>query len=218
MPYIILCYLLVPCIIKVLQRWDYLEDTKYILCVVLLILFIEMFMIFITTEWIICFVLGMILHRIEDKKKHLFNKILIFIFFLAIVMNSIQIYTEYFYNKKIVNIFYTSFCNYAHVFLAIFLFYFLRCIYKLFNKNKLKRNVKRLLDLSDKVSYDIYLVHHIYILGPYQIMLTNYRYLNIVIVILATLSTTFLLRIISNNVLYTIKKRKNKIINKVRRK
>lgn len=220
MTYIILCYLLVPFLTKMSEKWDYYKDTKYILYTVMLIFLIEVFMFFLnlTAQWIICFVLGMIFHRIEEKKKHLYNKILIFIVFLAIVMNSIEIYTKYFYNKNIVNIFYISFCNYAHVFLAIFLFYFLRGIYKLINKNKLKRNVQRLLDFSDKVSYDIYLVHHIYILGPYQIMLTNNKYLNIVIVILATLLTTFLLRMISNKVLYIIKKRKNKTINKVRRK
>lgn len=69
-----------------------------------------------------------------------------------------------------------------------------------------KRNI---LDISDRYSYDIYIVHHIYILGPFSLMeITQYKIINIItILILIILSSIFLehIRIVILNYIYNRK-------------
>lgn len=63
---------------------------------------------------------------------------------------------------------YLLFCNFSHVFLAMFLFLLLKLLFSFISYSN---PLKKALNNTDKYSYEIYLVHHFIILGPFSLLL-----------------------------------------------
>ena len=76
-------------------------------------------------------------------------------------MNAIRILAKYVLKTDFTG--FGQFEKYAHVMLGVMIFLVL---YRLFRNAK--RNI--VVELSDKYSYYVYLVHHIFILGPFTIL------------------------------------------------
>ena len=100
-------------------------------------------------------------------------------------MNLVQIYADYFQTVRFsgfVEKLYDVLCDYNHVWLGMFLFLALK---ELFDKYKFSQNMRQALDITDKYSYETYLVHQFLILGPFTLMaLTSNLVLNIFIVLI----------------------------------
>ncbi len=87
------------------------------------------------------------------------------------------------------------------VFAGIFLFMSIYVLLRKFNI-KFSENVKKFLDFTDAYTYDVYITHHIYILGPFSMMnLTHVTIFNYSICIGAALISAYLLFLISQNVM-----------------
>ncbi len=167
-PYILFCYLLTPLFSLVLDKIEKKTSSKKVICVALLLLVVYVavyyFASYFKPAYIVCFVLGMILKRLEKRKPMwLASKVLIII--LAMIMNGWQIYIVYMKGGELPK----EFTAYAHVLLGIVVTYLLKdgfsLVGNLARSKRLKQITNRALDISDKYSYDVYIVHHIYIIS-----------------------------------------------------
>lgn len=80
--------------------------------------------------------------------------------------------------------------NYGHVLLALSIFLIAMLCFPLQLNNKV---FKTLLKLSDKYSYDVYLTHHIYILGAHSILKVMSPQIGIPAVSILTIASAFCL-------------------------
>lgn len=214
-PYILLCYFLTPIIIKIFNL-KYRENNFWNFTLtflnVLLIIFIlsRYFITFFNSAWINCYIIGLFFGFIEKNKKEKNKKLLFLIMLiLAIIMNCFQIYINYFsdiqFSGKIYN-FYMIFCDYAHVMLGCSLFFGLKAFMNKVLLNKKLFIIKKVCDFTDKLSYDIYLVHQFIILGPLSLMaITDYFVLNVVIIFILVFVAALIINKISNLISIIIK-------------
>lgn len=153
--------------------------------------------------WINCYFIGFFLKRMTlrgPKLDALFAKIT---YAVAIFLNAGQIYIDYL-NPTAKELLpgcivaeYGVFCNYAHVALGVAIFL---VVYALLarREGRLGNRMTWLLDGSDRYSYDIYLVHQFFILGPASLMtITPLLVVNIGCVLVATLLCAKLVNMIS---------------------
>ncbi len=112
---------------------------------------------------------------------------------LMSVGNGIQIYCDYVSRNTFsgnVEIVYGYFKNYNHVWLGVFIFMVLRALLDHIGIQK-----SEFLDVSDKYSYEIYLVHQFLILGPFSLMMiTPWVSVNIVIIFIGIVTAAWFLK------------------------
>lgn len=170
-PTILFCYLLVPIYSEIMNEIEKRSNRRFGIESVLLLMINHVVVrkIFgaFNPVWINNFVLGMIYSRIEKRERrerYIFTSL---ITLLCLIMIPTQFRIDYWPHSELppfINSKYGYFCNYGHVFLGIVVILLLRNIYKRFY-HKIKRHT--ILDWSDKYSYDVYLVHHIFIQSPF---------------------------------------------------
>lgn len=205
-PYILLCYFLTPFYNK---YFDWLnqkqKDVSFffgtaLLLLINFILFNSYFRYF-NSAWINCYIIGMFIGRCElYGKQNLLNTITKLLVCLTILMNAVQIYINYFSSISISNtiqMIYSVYSDYAHVALGCTLFVLLRFVFKQqYFKNI--NVVSKICKTSDKLSYDIYLVHQFLILGPLSMMgLTGSVWVDIVLILVVILIAAVLLNYVS---------------------
>lgn len=178
---ILICYLMVPLLTA--YRDKYLKSKKHFLLfsflsIEIAVLFFKYFNTFYNPAWISCFITGYAL-GINEKKGFISRKIILAAFgVLSAAGNGIQIYCSYIAHVRFAR--YEEFCDSNHVFLGVFLFLMLKSI---FDRIRTYR-VSRFLSFADRYSYEMYLAHHLIILGPFSLMnLTGIVWLNIVIIL-----------------------------------
>lgn len=168
-PTILFCYLLTPILSEILNEIDQRKDVRFWVEVSLLLIIIQVVVLTLfksfNAAWINCFVIGMIYSRInkrKEKNKRVFNAIVII---LCLFIIPIQFRLDYWPHRKLpspVLSIYGILANYGHVFLGIATVMLIRFVF-----HKIVRSAKShnhpLLDLSDKYSYDLYLVHLIFV-------------------------------------------------------
>lgn len=84
------------------------------------------------------------------------------------------------------NSLYARYGNLCHLLLGVSLFLILYVIYKKFLQHI--SGIAHILKLSDKYSYDIYLAHHIYILGPLSILSLQISTFSKIIILIGLIS------------------------------
>lgn len=200
-PYILLCYLVTPLLIR---YFSHLKKDG--------ILFAGMAAVFIVNNminytfanyfnpaWINCFIVGLFCGFCEKNSRGTVLKITkSCIFAAAAVLNAIQIYVEYFTELQLedVFLFYEVKTN-AHAALGLALFFagqwlFGKCRFGGFTK---------VLDWTDRFTYDVYLTHHFFIIGPLSLMeLTPYLPLNIVIILAGVFLSSLLVYFVSGRI------------------
>ena len=91
---------------------------------------------------------------------------------LCLLMNGVQIYVNYFSDFQmegdILRKLWSIWCNYAHVLLGASLVILLRQAYR--SVKRIPKWFHRILNWSDTYSYDIYIVHNVYIQGAYSVL------------------------------------------------
>ena len=187
---ILMCYLITPLLQEYRNKHVHGERTIVIYSIVGVIItsiLIQGFTSF-NPAWICCYLIGYSL-GINEKHKYISEKVLMIIAgIIAIAGNAIQIYCDY-----IVNIDFTGLGiikNYNHVMLGVFIFLLLKVIFEKVDLNE----IAKLLKLSDKYSFEAYLVHQLLILGPFSLLtLTGNVFANILIIFLGIFALTLLL-------------------------
>lgn len=197
---IIICYFLTP----FLQKLKNEIKNKFFLFISFLILMlcIEPSPYFPGT-WINCYIIGYLFgtFSFNEKYKTIFNKISFFILIVGIITNIFQIYLQYFlnirYETKIEFLLY----RYNKIFLALGIF----IVFIIYLKRYKSKNqyIKNLYKYMNKYSYDIYLTHHIYILGPFSILnfsIFKEKMLGVITVFFLSISSGIILNILCEKI------------------
>lgn len=165
-PNILVCYLLTPLFMWLINDsrrkkggWIQLGMTFF-----LVDFFFYKFASFFNGSIICAYLMGMILQNmIKSNKRFL-------VIPLAIVGNAFQIYQSYYTDGAFMiahPILWNKVCAYAHVLLGVAIFILLKFVLE---KITYGPKCKWLLKECDKYSYDMYLVHNIFILGVFSVL------------------------------------------------
>ena len=133
---------------------------------------IELFFPFFHSAWIFCYILGYYLGRIRERE--VYNRVSRIVCIGALLCNGVQILCDYILHVTFPM--HDVFCDYSHVLLGASLFVILRYVFR-------NAGDCTLLRLSDRYSYEVYLVHQFFILGPLSLMsMTENKVLNLFLV------------------------------------
>ena len=192
-PVILMCYVITPLLNAVRDRKASNGLKDVIITVFITTLFFGLFASSFNPAWMSCYVLGFWIG--VNKQEHFFseNAFLVIFGILAIPLNLIQAYLSYLLKPEFINgRIYAYWCNYNHVWLGIFIFLALMMITR---NVRWGVNSRKVLDLADRYSYETYLVHQFFILGPMSLMaVTSWLPLNIIIIYGCILVSAFALK------------------------
>ena len=199
-PTILMCYLLTPLYERIFSRAEQshklLVPAAVLLFVMNELVFRQMFSYF-NAAWINCYLIGFALRRFQQYRFWYTGSAWLLTLTGAVCI-SIQASVRYLQLITLTDAwrpFYYPMCDYGHVFLGVALFCSGRVLLRPFCNINL---IQRILRLSDRYSYQIYLTHHFFILGPLSLMaLTANSYVNVVLILLLTVLTAVLLQKIS---------------------
>lgn len=170
-PTILFCYVITP----ILQSFynSCKKRSTLILITILGIQIITLFCLefasFYPGPWIACYLLGYAIGVNEKNSFYKWKHILI-CFAILTSMNLLQIYIDYGLHLQVTGIIgkvYVYWKNFNHVWMGTFLFCLMKC---LFDRIRFSTNMKKILDISDSCSYEVYLVHQFIILGPFSLL------------------------------------------------
>lgn len=163
---IILCYLITPFLQKIFKN----GKKEVFLGIEVFVFFIFITGRFFTSAWINCYIMGYFFGKQYKERGNGvikdFSRIAIPV---AVIMNGSQIVVDYILKLEFTGGWSYAFqvwTEYSHVFLAIAFFGIVMQLYK----DKQNMIYKDFLNFFDRHSYDIYIVHHIYILGPFSLL------------------------------------------------
>ena len=199
-PTILMCYLLTPLYERIFSRAEQshklLVPAAVLLFVMNELVFRQMFSYF-NAAWINSYLIGFALRRFQQYRFWYTGSAWLLTLTGAVCI-SIQASVRYLQLITLTDAwrpFYYPMCDYGHVFLGVALFCSGRVLLRPFCNINL---IQRILRLSDRYSYQIYLTHHFFILGPLSLMaLTANSYVNVVLILLLTVLTAVLLQKIS---------------------
>ena len=196
-PVILMCYVITPLLNAVRDRKASNGLKDVIITVLITILFFGLFASFFNPAWMSCYVLGYWI-GVNKEKGFIREKILVLIFgVLAFPLNAIQVYLSYILKPSFIrSSIFEYWCNYNHVWLGIFLFLFLMM---LFRNISWEEKSRVFLTFTDKYSYETYLVHQFFILGPMSLMsITGILPVNILIIYGCIIAGAFVLKKLEN--------------------
>lgn len=232
-PYILICYFFTPLLYdlkvyiksKTKNLWSMV---KYVLLIMIIeCVYSIAFKSYFNSAWINSYIFGFFLPDIINYiKKNRQKSYIIISIIIGIVLNIIKKYIRYDFQPTLENgsrnwLFCQYYINYSRVFFAISLFVSFKYIGNVIlkyilnsNKTRLKSHAIKILDLSDKYSFDIYICHMIYIKGPLSLLsITNIYIVNILITLLVTIISAIILRDISDLVKYLFDYFRNELRN-----
>ncbi len=172
---LMICYAITPIVIKCIRKNPYLFFTFSI--VLLFIHFVWIQKMYSISLWVMIYIIGICYGKYESKW---LKYTLLFVSFviLCIMLQSFSF-------NKLVNPDFSHYNGWFHVVLAVFLFILL---YSLCNFGWLMNKLNKVIKKLDAYSYEVYLIHHVFILGPLSILfMTKYSVINIFLVILLTI-------------------------------
>ncbi len=198
-PYILFCYIITPYLfwIKSKIRNTNLKNSILTWLVILAFLLVisTFYKSYFKPDIISCYILGYAIADLFDRFENIKKKTTLIILFISIIFNTIKICLQYIYNFEldgIFNIAFSYFKSYSHVILGLSIFLTLLYLCKGIRYYKI-------LSLSDKISYEIYLVHALFILSPLNLLfLTNIVWINILVSVLCTMISGIFLNYISS--------------------
>lgn len=181
-PYILFCYVITPILFDLKKALTSVSIQRGALTGALLIgIIIGMKVLHVPykIEDVMAYVIGFFLGDIPHEKMDLKNKGIWLLTGMGMLFNAL-IWTG-FAKRMLPQSLYQHYYDSSHTLMGITVFIFL---YALFRKIQWKR-IERVLRFSDKYSYDVYLVHQVFILGTFSMCgLTGFRGLNISLTLL----------------------------------
>ena len=172
---ILLCYLITPLFARLLSA--HAKDKRKLVLHVLFFCFIIQALSSSTlvprfnAAWVNCYLLGFTLGYV--LKNQLFHREHLAATFLTLSLgNILQIYLSYGLHWQFSERgqwYYLIWCDYNHVFLGLSLFLVLKILFEHIHFDR-HRWLLKLLTLSDKYSYEAYLVHQFFIFSAFSLM------------------------------------------------
>lgn len=207
-PTILFCYLLTPLFDKINDR---IFTKKYPLfyCLtafVILSVIIKLFTPYFNPAWIVCFYLGHVLGKNENKKgiNPILCKGLIYVGTVCLV--SIQIGVMYLLKLEFTGAKRTLFhimCDYGHTFLGISI---VLILIDVFRGRNIPHFIMKQIAFLDSISYEGYLVHQFFIFGAFSLFAIIGQPIIAVIVILSTIfAFGFFIKLVSEKMKRLIK-------------
>lgn len=179
-PIILFCYLITPIIGSIitehLKQFNLRSIIKIIIGTCVFYVLLKLFFVYFTAEMVICYCIGLIVGKMKTIYEDKWQVVLaLFIVPIALLVNGIRVYLNYIVRisleGKAVKMLYESFeqCTRVALGIALFLLFYV-IYYHMLTKIK---GFHKVLELSDKYSYDIYLGHQTWILGVFSILRTD---------------------------------------------
>lgn len=189
---LMICYLITPFILRALKK-------PYVFFVIGFILFTIQFVwiqkMYSMSLWIMIYIIGICMGKYESK---LLKNCL---FFVSLIALSVLLYNFSF--NKLIDSGFSHYNGWLHIMLAIFLFLIL---YWLFDSVLLMKKLNKISKQLDSYSYEVYLTHHVFMLGPLSILyITKYDSVNIFLIILATILSAIILKFITSHIIKSLK-------------
>lgn len=208
-PTILVCYLLTPFFQRLYDSSSQLIESTIMALLGIFIAF-EFFVPYFNSAWISCYAISFTFGYAEKHRKTLLGKRMrAGVIILAAMCNVAQIMITYIIRPDLgenLKIIFQLFCNYSHSLLGIAIFVLLRAILQ----SLLKRNISLyslfdLFKISDDYSYEGYLVHQFFILGPMSLMnITSNVYVNVLAILTITFTLAFFIKIAENCIIKRI--------------
>jgi peptidoglycan/LPS O-acetylase OafA/YrhL len=176
---LMICYLLVPWLQRLLNDKSWLLVGAVI--VVSLVEFCFIQKMYPICAWIVLFIAGMVYGKYESPKVSL-----LVLAGAAVVLAGML---PFFRLEHLVDSAWAHYCIWLHCGLAVFIF---AAIYYLLPKIVLENVNLPILKQIDKISYEVYLIHHPLIMGPLALLsITPYVGLNIAIILITTIALSY---------------------------
>lgn len=174
MVYIVICYMLLPGIYKITNKFcDSIGKEIFLLMILCFASHCVGIVVGMESAWINCFLIGYFMNRLVRLYNVRLIYLLNFVSPLMLVTNLYRVSSGAENNIVIV---------YSKVFLAVFLF----LLFYITTKQMFDRGQRftRILRWTDRYSYDVYLVHHIFIIGPFSVFaIVNNKYFALLIIL-----------------------------------
>ena len=192
-PYILFCYFLTSYLFDIKEYLKNRSKKSFIKGIIFLlfiiIIFSYFFKFYFIPEWICCYVIGFfmidIISLLDYNEKNILK---IFILFNFVVLNILRYYCNYINPNLFSREITIKLTQWSQVFFAIVSFFI---VYK---REILSKKLKKILDFSDKYSYDIYLAHMIYVKGALSVIfLTKFLILNYLVATLLSVVSGIIL-------------------------
>ena len=215
--YILICYLITPLLQSFYEQLKDKSEITFWVTLLLVVVIGEIYQAYglINTyiPRITCYIFGYFIakrysnnsdesknEQIRDEKcynKLTLSSLTLILIIITLIMNIFKIYVKYIGHIELTG-FISKFINlifdYTHSLLGITLFFTMYWLFSKILSNKSEK--KGILYYSDKYSYDVYIVHQIYILGVFSLIsLTEYLSLNILIIAILIIISAVLLHI-----------------------
>lgn len=194
-PYILFCYIITPYLQaiadKMLQTKWFVYLGMFFLLVLCGQILSNAFNSYFVFSRIFCYLFGyfasIFLQKYESK---LFNLLVWILTVATIMLNALRIYCKYIVDFSFKGFY--LFEQYSHSLLGISIVFLSLILIKNVKKNKI-------LDLSDKYSFYVYIVHQLFILSSFNLLtITKMPALNCCITVVVILFTAALLKFISD--------------------
>lgn len=200
---ILVCYLISLVLDKFRLDIDKYTEYKFYNNMILIFIFIQIFILFSMDyevsfgAWICVFILGYLI-----SYRYKFNipiKFVISIGIISAITIPIRIFYQYINpieNEALSWIFNQLYIPWTHMILGTLIF---SILYIIFMKIYENRNINKYIKLVDNYSYEIYITHQIFILGPFSLLyLTDKMIINIPLIIILILLSSLILNKVSN--------------------
>jgi len=203
--YILLCYIITPLLSRFSQKICECSNRSFLFVLICVVFVFQIicftYVNFFIAAWVLCYVLSFLISkRLTDSKLKL-KTILMWLIPLCFFAIIYRILFEYFFIfsftgfKKMI---FDTTLQYSQAILGLTLFFSLYAFFSKININKFNF-IKKIVSFSDKYSYDIYITHQIFILGPFGIMtLFPNNYLNVFFALILIFLSGYLLNVLGN--------------------
>ena len=181
---IMICYLVTPIAKYLLKNKLYLFVSLLVIASVVEFVFVQK--MYSIAAWIVLYLFGMCMGCFDTKKVNAITTVASGVI-LAILMVFFQL-------SRLTDPMWAYYSVWLHCVLAIFLF---GVLYAILTKIDIK--LPKCLRFVNNISYEVYLVHHILILGPLSLLfLTPSKTINIVLILIITFVLSFALNQLMN--------------------
>lgn len=203
-PLIIMCYLITPLLQLIFEKNNTKQkfSLKFIKSAISIAVIFGLFIPYFNLGYIICYLIAYCI-GINERDKVFDDKTILYALCPLTLLNLIQIYLDYVYKVNFVGMalkLYKIFSLFNHIWLGVFFFLLLKNV--VLSKKQYKQIEIRLLNKTDLYSYEVYLTHQFFILGPFSLMkLTSINLLNIAIVLFCIFISAYAVQFISEKLI-----------------
>ncbi len=216
LPTILACYLATPLLQRFAKRVNTFSTRRFLfetalLCIVLQIV-LDNIVLGFNAAWLFCFIIAYLFaSRKNAGRMQSYKVTTIVVSVLAVILNGAKIYINTFLPRPTtgtaIYYFHVLLEDYAHATFGIAVFFL---AYTIFSAMRLERSkaISAVLRFSDRYSYDMYLVHYIWIEAAFGVLAMSFLpYGDLIVILLGTVLGAMLLHWLSETINQFIRNR-----------